>query len=83
MSEIEMTRRSICASCGQRTNAEEINRDLLNALKALKRDREYQNKTGGAHFSSAHTEWEWKRNSACEAWALAETAIAKATGGTE
>jgi hypothetical protein len=54
--------------------------DLLEALRAVVKDRAYQKLTGPPHFTSAPTESEWKRESAERAWAMVEAAIAKAVG---
>jgi hypothetical protein len=47
------------------------------ALEAVKKDREYQKLSGGLHFTSASTEYEWKRDSARKAWALVDEVLAQ------
>lgn len=48
---------------------------MAKALRAVVADRKYQRLSGGAHFSSAQTEYEMKQDSSRKAWKLVDAAL--------
>jgi type VI protein secretion system component VasK len=68
-----------------KAKAKTLIQELVEALEAVKADRQYQRLSGGAYFTSAQTEDEWKRESARKAWAKVDVALraAQPKGGGE